>query len=102
MPETRQSLLPLVLLAALVIISVTMLIVALAVWLAELVGSVPLTCLVIGAVTALLAMWIYRSRVRPALQRFNDRIATVYEVADGILRGYRAGVRWLYNLTRQA
>ncbi len=95
MADNRQFLLPLVLVAALVVISVTLLIVALAMWLAELIGSVTLTCLILGTVTAVAAVIIYRTRVQNVVQQFNERMNTVYEVANTFLTLYRLGVKWL-------
>ncbi len=85
-------------LAALVVIAATLLISALAVWLAELLGSAALSCLVLGILTAMAAVVLYRARVRGLVQCFGERLDTVYKVSDTILRCYRLAERWFYAI----
>ena len=86
--------------AALIIVALAapaaalLLVVALVVWLAELMGSVIYPCLLLGLCLALLAYIIYKVSLRDALREIDERWRVVYE-ATKLLRD---GVEWCLRL----
>ena len=86
--------------AALIIVALAapaaalLLVVALVVWLAELMGSLTLPCLMLGLFLALLATIIYKVSLRDAMREVDERLSAIYEVT----RLLRHGVEWCVNL----
>ena len=86
--------------AALIIVALAapaaalLLVVALVVWLAELVGSLILPCLLLGIFFALLATIIYKVSLRDAMREADERMRAIYEVT----RLLRDGVEWCIRL----
>ena len=84
-------------------IAVFLLLTALVVWLAYLMGSFVASLLVTGGFFTLLALAIYFLSVRTAMNHIRDQSDTVYQVAHAAKMGYewvadRFG--WLLNLIR--
>ena len=73
--------------AALIIVALAapaaalLLIVALVVWLAELMGSVVLPCLILGIALALLATIIYKVSLRQTIRQTEEHLGVIYDVA---------------------
>ena len=84
-------------LAALIIVALAapaaalLFVVALVVWLAELMGSLIYPCLIVALFLSLLAIIIYKVSVRDALREMQERMGVVYEVTKLL----REGVEWI-------
>ena len=69
-------------------------VVALVVWLAELMGSVIYPCLIVGLFFALLATMIYKLSLRDIMREIHERMDTIYDVTKTL----RDGVEWAMKL----
>ena len=94
MTEHRSPLPALIIVALAAPAAALLLVVALVVWLAELMGSVIYPCLLLGLCLALLAYIIYKVSLRDALREIDERWRVVYE-ATKLLRD---GVEWCLQL----
>lgn len=94
MAEHRSPLPALIIVALAAPAAALLLVVALVVWLAELMGSVIYPCLLLGLCLALLAYIIYKVSLRDALREIDERWRVVYE-ATKLLRD---GVEWCLQL----
>ncbi len=94
MAEHRSPLPALIIVALAAPAAALLLVVALVVWLAELMGSVIYPCLLLGLSLALLAYIIYKVSLRDALREIDERWRVVYE-ATKLLRD---GVEWCLRL----
>ena len=94
MAEHRSPLSALIIVALAAPAAALLLVVALVVWLAELMGSVIYPCLLLGLCLALLAYIIYKVSLRDALREIDERWRVVYE-ATKLLRD---GVEWCLRL----
>ncbi|MBQ5647979.1 MAG: hypothetical protein IIV16_02510 [Alistipes sp.] len=74
-----------------------LLVVALVVWLAELMGSILYPCLMLGAFFALLAVIIYKVSLRDAMREIDERFVAIYEVTKLFREGIEWGVRLLFR-----
>lgn len=94
---------PILLFGVTAMIAVLLLLTALVVWLAYLMGSFVASLLVTGGFFTLLALTTYFLGVRTAINHIRDQIDTVYQVAHAAKLGYEwvAGrFEWLLNLIR--
>ncbi len=71
---------------------------ALVVWLAELLGSLPLAAALLGGFTLLLAVLAYLLAVRDAIARLRERWEVIYEVMRSLHNGYRRVSGFLHRL----
>lgn len=71
---------------------------ALVVWLAELLGSLPLAAALLGGFTLLLAVLAYLLAVRDAIVRLRERWEVIYEVMRSLHNGYRRVSGFLHRL----
>ena len=69
-------------------------VVALVVWLAELMGSLIVPCLLVGLFLTLLATIIYKVSLRDAMREVDERLSVIYEVTKLL----REGIAWGVNL----
>lgn len=69
-------------------------VVALVVWLAEMMGSILYPCLIVGAFMALVALLLYKVTLRDALRDIDERFGAIYELT----RIVREGVDWIVGL----
>ena len=87
-------------LAALIIVALAapaaalLFVVALVVWLAELMGSIIYPCLIVALFLAILAIIIYKVSLRDALREMHERMGVVYEVTKLL----REGFEWIARL----
>ena len=87
-------------LAALIIVALAapaaalLFVVALVVWLAEMMGSILYPCLIVGAFMALVALLLYKVTLRDALRDIDERFGAIYELT----RIVREGVDWIVGL----
>ncbi len=100
--RTRSSHLVLAMLffALMTTITVLLLVTALAVWLTELIGSLKLAALIVGAICAIGALVIYLAAIRKPLDNIRDQAETIYEVAQTVKRGYEWVTRKVELLLR--
>ena len=94
MNEHRSHIAALIIVALAAPAAALLLIVALVVWLAELMGSIILPCLIIGILFALLATIIYKVSLRDALRDFETQFAAIYDFT----RILREGLSWALSL----
>lgn len=78
-----------------------MLLIALLLWFAQLIGSLIGALLIIGGSAAIVSLIIYNNSVRPGMQRLRDELSTIYEVANFARTGYRWVVECVTLLRRQ-
>jgi hypothetical protein len=97
MRERRFSFAALIIVALAAPAAALLLIVALVVWLAELVGSLLLPCLLLGLFFALLATIIYKTALRDAMREIDERFGAIYEVTKLIREGVEWGARLLFG-----
>lgn len=74
--------------AMLALVTVMLLATALAVWLAELTGSLKFAALIVGGVCALAALAVYITAIRKPLEELREQAETIYEVARTAKKGY--------------
>ena len=84
--------LSIVLLAALA--AALLLIVALVVWLSDLMGGILYPCIIVGGYMALIAIIVYNVSLRHALRAAHEEILAISEIAKII----RAALSWLGRL----
>ncbi|MFI3289174.1 MAG: hypothetical protein SNH55_01420 [Rikenellaceae bacterium] len=70
------------------LIAVTMLLFALLLYLAELIGSLIGALLILGLVAAVVAIILYLGSLRPQISAIRDEISTIYEMAYVARCGY--------------
>ena len=73
-------------------------VVALVVWLAELMGSVIYPCLIVGLLFALFAAIIYQLSLRDIIREIDERMDTIYAVTKTL----RDVVEWAMRLLFRA
>ncbi len=71
---------------------------ALVVVLTELLGSLILALLIVGAIYALIAIILYYSSIRRTLSLWRRRLDTVYDVSAIVEEGYRKAVAYLQKI----
>jgi uncharacterized membrane protein len=87
--------------AALIIVALAapaaalLLVVALTVWMAELMGSVIYPCLLLGLLFALLAYIIYKVSLREALREMEQRLQVISDAIALLRTGVEWCVQWL-------
>lgn len=70
------------------LIASTTLLIALSLWLAEILGSLISAMVVIGLCATLLTLIIYFTTLRPAVCRLRHEMAMIYEVTRVVNSGY--------------
>ncbi len=71
------------------LIASTTLLIAISLWLAELMDSLIGAMVVIGFVSTLTAVIVYFTTLRPAVSRLRDKVAMIYEVTSVIHTVYQ-------------
>lgn len=85
---------PLVLFVLMMMPAIGLLIAALTMWLAQLLGSAIGACMVAGGGFLLVAMVIYLVWLRGAVRRMQERLETIYETS----RVLKSGFDWIGGL----
>ena len=86
--------------AALIIVALAapaaalLLVVALVVWLSEIMGSIIYPCLILGLFFALLASIIYKVSLRDAMREVGERLSVIYDVTKLL----REAVEWVMRI----
>ena len=89
--------------AALIIVALAapaaalLIVVALVVWLAELMGSLIYPCLILGLFFALMTYVIYKVSLRDAMREIDERWRVIYDVTKLLREGIEWGVRLLFR-----
>ena len=94
MHENRSYFVALIIVALAAPAAAILFVVALVVWLAELMGSLIAPCLLVGLFLALLATIIYKGSLRDAMREVDERLSVIYEVTKLL----REGIAWGVNL----
>ena len=97
MRENRSYFAALIIVALAAPAAALLFVVALVVWLAELMGSLIYPCLVVGLFFALLAMVVYKVSLRDTMQELHERIGVIYDVTKVIREGVEWGMRLLFR-----
>lgn len=94
MRENHSFLAALIIVALVAPVAALLFVVALVVWLAELMGSLIYPCLIVALFLAILAIIIYKVSLRDALREMHERMGVVYEVTKLL----REGFEWIARL----
>ena len=94
MRENRSYFVALIIVALAAPAAAILFVVALVIWLAELMGSLIVPCLLVGLFLALLATIIYKVSLRDAMREVDERLSVIYEVTKLL----REGIAWGVNL----
>ena len=100
MRENRSYFASLIIVALAAPAAALLLVVALVVWLAELMGSIIFPCLILGLFFALLATIIYKVSLRDAMREIDERFVVIYEVTKLFREGIEWGIRLLFRNSR--
>ncbi len=101
MRENRSYFASLIIVALAAPAAALLLVVALVVWLAELMGSIIFPCLILGLFFALLATIIYKVSLRDAMREIDERFVVIYEVTKLFREGIEWGIRLLFRNSRE-
>ena len=88
MRENHSFLAALIIVALVAPAAALLFVVALVVWLAELMGSLIYPCLIVALFLAILAIIIYKVSLRDALREMHERMGVVYEVTKLLREGF--------------
>lgn len=92
-PPPGKVLWPIIFFVSTVLIAFVLLVVALVVWIAEVIESGFLAALIVGGLFLALSLLIYLTTARRAIEYLQNRLETIYDVAYAARRGYRATVK---------
>ena len=94
----RKVLSPIITFIATAIMALILLVVALVIWVADLIDSGAIAALIVGVFFLILSLLIYATTVRKSIEYLHDRLETIYDVAYAARRGYRATVKIFSSL----
>lgn len=97
MNDNRSYITALIIVALVAPAAALLLVVALVVWLAELMGSLVLPCLLLGLFFAVLATIIYKVLLRDAMREFDERWRVIYDVTKLLREGIDWGMKLLFR-----
>ena len=95
MHENRSYITALMIVALSAPAAALLLVVALVVWLSEIMGSIIYPCLILGLFFALLATIIYKVSLRDAMREMNERLSVIYDVTKLLSEVVGWGMRTL-------
>lgn len=87
-PARSHLVLAILFFAMMALVTIMLLVTALAMWLAELTGSVKFAALIVGAICAAAAAAVYIFSIRKSLENIRSQVDTIYEVAKRVKQGY--------------
>jgi ABC-type multidrug transport system fused ATPase/permease subunit len=99
-PQPRKVLMPIIWFVTTIVIALILLVVALVVWVAELVHSGSVAALIVGGVFMLISLIIYLITARKSIEYLHNHLETIYDVAYAARRGYRTTIILLKSLFR--
>ena len=94
MRENRSYFTALLIVALAAPVAALLFVVALVVWLSEIMGSIVYPCLLIGAFFALIATILYKVSLRDVMREMDERIRLLSEFIGTL----REGVEWVMRL----
>ena len=97
MHENRSYFAALIIVALAAPAAALLFVVALVVWLAELMGSIIYPCLIIGLFFALLSTIVYKVSLRDTMRELHERIGVIYDVTKTMREAVEWGVRLLFR-----
>ena len=97
MHENRSHFAALIIVALAAPAAALLFVVALVVWLAELMGSIIYPCIIVGLFFALLATIVYKVSLRDAMREIDERLQVIYDVTRLLREGVEWGVRLLFR-----
>ena len=97
MHENRSHFAALIIVALAAPAAALLFVVALVVWLVELMGSIIYPCLIVGLFFALLATIVYKVSLRDAMREIDERLQVIYDVTRLLREGVEWGVRLLFR-----
>lgn len=92
-PPPRKVFSPIIFFIATLFVAFVLLVVALVVWLAEMLKSASIAALLVGGLFLAVALFIYLITARKSIEYLHNRLETIYDVAYAARRGYRATVK---------
>ena len=96
--QIKVLLAPLIYFVLTAVVAMIMLVVALMMWLSEMIGSVSIASLIVGGLFAFVAWLIYVLSVRRSIEYVNDRLNTIYDVAFAVRNGYKVALQYLSSI----
>ncbi len=97
MRENRSYFAALIIVALAAPAAALLFVVALVVWLAELMGSIIYPCLIVGLFFALLAAIVYKVSLRDTMRELHERIGVIYDVTKTLREMVEWGVRLIFR-----
>lgn len=97
-PPPRKVFTSIILYLTTAVITFVLMVVALVIWIADLLGSGSYAALVVGSFFLLVAIIIYVAHARKSIEYIRDRLDTIYDVAYAARRGYRMTVNIISSL----
>ena len=97
MQEHRSFLVALIIVVLAALVAALLFVVALVVWLAELMGSILYPCLIVGLFLALLAIVVYKVSLRDAVRELHERIGVIYDVTKLLRECIDWGAKLLFG-----
>ncbi len=77
------------------LIASILLISAFVLFLGEVIGSHLLAMVIVGGVCGVISWVIYSSSLKPIIREWQERLSTIYEVAQSLRKAYEWGVEYL-------
>lgn len=93
-PSPRKVFTPIILFITTAIIAFVLLVVALVIWVAEIIKSGSIATLIVGGVFLIVSLMIYLTAARKSMDYLRDQLDTIYDVASVAQRGYRATIKF--------
>jgi hypothetical protein len=97
MRENRSYFAALIIVALAAPAAALLFVVALVVWLAELMGSFTLPAIIVATFLALLAFVLYKISLRETLRELHSRIGVIYDVTKMLREGVEWGMKLLFR-----
>lgn len=101
MRENRSYFAALIIVALAAPAAALLFVVALVVWLAELMGTIIYPCIIVGLFFAMLAKIVYKVSLRDAMREVHERIEVIYDVTKIVREGVEWGMRLLFRNTER-
>ena len=89
--RSRALVVPLLLFVLTLLPALGLLLASLTIWLAQLLGSAILSCVVVGGGLLLISLILYLALLRDTIKRLQDRLDVIYETS----RVVHSGLDWI-------
>lgn len=97
MRENRSYFAALIIVALAASAAAFLFVVALVVWLAELMGSIILPAIIVASFLTLLALVVYKISLRDTMREMHSRIEVIYDVTKMVREGVEWGMKLLFR-----